>query len=68
MKETPKKLIFPIGSAVTKVNLPDGETITICANEATPLVESENSLFSESQMTENGVHAQQTNDRKKSGR
>ena len=51
-----------IVSAVTVVNLPDGETIIICANEATLLGESVNSLLSEAQMAENGVHVQQTND------
>ena len=42
----------PMGSTVTSVVLPDNETSIICANGATPLGESANSLYSEVQTEE----------------
>ena len=58
-EEDTKNTDVPVGSAVTAFDLPDGETIIICANETTLLGESSNSLFYEAQMSENGVHIQQ---------
>ena len=55
----------PIRSVVIAVDLTDSETIIVRSNKATFLGESENSLFSEAQMVENGVHVQQINDERK---
>ena len=48
----------PIGSAITAVDLPNGETVLIKANEATILDKNANTLFSVPQMLENGVEVQ----------
>ena len=53
-KETVKSNI-PIGSSITSVNLPTGETILVRANEATIMGEDAKTLFSVNQMRENGV-------------
>ena len=48
----------PIGTGITAVDLPNGETILIRANEATILDQNANTLFSVPQMLENGVDVQ----------
>jgi hypothetical protein len=45
----------PIGSGITAVDLPSGETVLLRANEATVLGEDANTLMSVTQMRENGV-------------
>jgi hypothetical protein len=46
---------IPIGSAITAVDLPTGETILLRANEATIMGEDANTFFSVTQMREHGV-------------
>ena len=48
----------PIGCGITAVDLPNGQTILIKANEATILDKNANTLFSVPQMLENGVEVQ----------
>jgi hypothetical protein len=48
----------PIGTGITAVDLPTGETVLIRANEATILDQHANTLFSVPQMLENGVDVQ----------
>ena len=45
----------PIGNAVTALDLPDGETLILHANEGTVLGDKVNTLASEKQMEANGV-------------
>ena len=45
----------PIGNAVTALDLPDGETLILHANEGTVLGDKANTLASEKQMEANGV-------------
>ena len=47
----------PIGNAVTAVDLPDGESLILHANEGTVLGDKANTLASEKQMEANGIIA-----------
>jgi hypothetical protein len=53
-KETIKEEV-PIGSGITAIDLPSGETILLRANEATILGEDANTPFSTSQMEDSGI-------------
>ena len=58
-KDTVKSGIY-IGTGVTAVDLPDGDTVLLRANEATLLGEDANTLFSVMQMREHGVNVYDT--------
>jgi len=45
----------PIGNAVTALDLPNGETLILHANEGTVLGDKANTLASEKQMEANGI-------------
>ena len=59
---TTTKENVPIGTGLTVVDLPDGESILLQVHEATVLGEIANTLFSEMQMEQNGIIIQRASD------